>query len=171
MATNKVLFLSVDYLRDETVINGNVDGEVLEPFIIVAQNLHIEQITGTNLYNKLIADITAGSVTGVYKTLLDDYIQPALLQWSLFECLPFINYNFTNKSISTQDSDNSTAVSLEDVKYLRANIKDVAEYYSTRAIAYLKDNEDSFDELGTNGDDCSDIAASNEAYFSGIQFD
>ena len=136
--------MSVDYLRDETVINGNVDGEVLEPFIIVAQNLHIEQITGTNLYNKLIADITAGSVTGVYKTLLDDYIQPALLQWSLFECLPFINYNFTNKSISTQDSDNSTAVSLEDVKYLRANIKDVAEYYSTRAIAYLKDNEDSF---------------------------
>lgn len=171
MATNKVLFLSVDYLRDETVINGNVDNEVLEPFIIVSQNLHIEKITGTNLYNKLIADITAGSVTGVYKTLLDDYIQPALLQWSLYECLPFINYNFTNKSISTQDSDNSTAVGLEDVKYLRDNIRDVAEYYSTRAIAYLCENEDSFTEYGDNGDNLSDIAINTNAYFSGIQFD
>ena len=85
MATNKVYFMSVDYLRDETVINGNVDAEVLEPFILVAQNVHIESITGTNLYNKIIADLEAVSITGAYKTLLDDYIHPALLQWSLYE--------------------------------------------------------------------------------------
>jgi len=170
MATNKVYFMSVDYLRDETVINGNVDAEVLEPFILVAQNVHIETITGTNLYNKIIADLEAVSITGVYKTLLDDYIHPALLQWSLYEALPFINYKLTNKSISTKDSDNSASIDLSELSYLRDSVRDVAEYYSQRAIAYLQDNEDSFPEYTSNGDDCSDIATSSNAYFSGIQF-
>ena len=57
MATNKVLFLSVDYLRDNTVINGNVDSELLEPFILTAQNVHIETVVGTKLYNSIIASI------------------------------------------------------------------------------------------------------------------
>lgn len=170
MATNKVYMMSVDYLRDETVLNGNVDSNVLEPFILMAQNVHLETVTGTNLFNKIIADLEAVSITGNYKILLDDYLHPALLQWSLYEALPFVNYNFTNKSISTKDSDNSTAIDLSELTYLRQTVRDVAEYYSQRAIAYLQDNEDLFPEYTSNGDDCSDIATSSTAYFSGIQF-
>lgn len=170
MATNKTYFMSVDYLRDETVINGNVDAEVLEPFILTAQNLHIESVLGTNLYNKIVSDLQAVSIAGDYKTLLDDYIHPALLHWSLYEALPFINYKFTNKSVTTSSSDNSETVDLRELQFLIDKVMNTAEYYSTRIIAYLKDNTDLFPEYLSNGDDCSDIAASDTSYFSGIEF-
>ena len=171
MATNNTYFMSVETLREGTVINDNVSAEVLEPFIIMAQNLHIEKLTGTNLYNKIVSDLTAGSITGDYKTLLDAYITPALLQWALYEALPFINYKFTNKSISTKDSDNSSSIDLSELQFLSGRIRDVAEIASQRVIDYLKDNEDLFTEYGTNGDDCSDILAVDSGFFTGIEFD
>ena len=167
MATNKVLFLSVDYLRDNTVINGNVDSEILEPFIVNAQNVHIETIVGTKLYNSIIASIEADTLAGVDKTLIDDYIQPALIQWALYEALPFINYKLTNKSIATKSSDNSEAVALDELHYLRTAVRDVAEYMSERATMYLKANETLY-PLYYDNVECDEIKPNKTNYFSGI---
>jgi hypothetical protein len=170
MATNKVLFLSVDYLRDNTVINGNVDSEILEPFILLAQNVHIETIVGTKLYNDLISEIIADSLSTANQTLLDDYLQPALLQWSLYESLPFINYKLTNKAISTKNSDNSDAVELDELHYLRTTVKDVAEYMSERATKFLKTNETTY-PLYLLNTECDEIRPNKTNYFSGIVLD
>lgn len=170
MATNKVLFLSVDYLRDNTVINGNVDSEILEPFILLAQNVHIETIVGTKLYNDLISEIIADSLTVDNQTLLDDYLQPALLQWSLYEALPFINYKLTNKAVSTKNSDNSDAVELDELHYLRTTVKDVAEYMSERATKFLKTNETTYPLYLLNSE-CDEIKPNKTNYFSGIVLD
>ena len=108
MPTNSTLFITIDYLRDNTVINGNVDSELLEPFIVAAQNVRIESIIGTGLFNDIITNINAETITGNNKILLDDYIQPCLIQWVVYEALPFINYKLTNKAVSTKQSDDST---------------------------------------------------------------
>lgn len=168
MATNKVLFLSVDYLRDNTVINGNVDGELLEPFILLAQNVHIEPVVGTGLYNSLIASIEANTLAGDDKVLMDDYLQPALLQWALYEALPFINYKLTNKAISTKNSDNSDAVELDELHYLRSTVSDVAQYMSERATLYLKSNLDLYPLYSNYGSTCDAIKPNHSNYFNGI---
>jgi hypothetical protein len=167
MATNKVLFLSVDYLRDNTVINGDVDSELLEPFIMLAQNVHIETVVGTKLYNSIIADIEADTLTGVDKDLVDNYLQPALVQWSLYEALPFINYKLTNKSIATKNSDNSDPVQLDELHYLRTNVRDVAEYMSERATKFLKNNTDLY-PLFLENYECDEIKPNKSNYYSGI---
>ena len=167
MATNKVLFLSVDYLRDNTVINGDVDSELLEPFIMLAQNVHIEAVVGTKLYNSIIADIEADTLTGVDKDLVDNYLQPALVQWSLYEALPFINYKLTNKSIATKNSDNSDPVQLDELHYLRTNVRDVAEYMSERATKFLKNNTDLY-PLFLENYECDEIKPNKSNYYSGI---
>jgi hypothetical protein len=168
MATNKVLFLSVDYLRDNTIVNGNVDSELLEPYILMAQNIHIESCVGTKIYNELIS--TIASLSANDKLLMDDYIQPALLQWSLYEALPFINYKFTNKAISTKSSDNSEAVSLDELHYLREVVKNAAQYLSERITVYLKANTDIYPLYLTNSD-CDDIRPNKTNYNSGIVLD
>ena len=167
MATNKVLFLSVDYLRDNTVINGDVDSELLEPFIMLAQNVHIETVVGSKLYNSIIADIEADTLTGVDKDLVDNYLQPALVQWSLYEALPFINYKLTNKSIATKNSDNSDPVQLDELHYLRTNVRDVAEYMSERATKFLKNNTDLY-PLFLENYECDEIKPNKSNYYSGI---
>jgi hypothetical protein len=167
MATNKVLFLSVDYLRDNTVINGNVDSELLEPFILLAQNVHVEPIVGTKLYKEIITSIEGDTLAGANKTLVDDYLQPALVQWALYESLPFINYKLTNKAISTKNSDNSDAVALDELHYLRTNVRDVAEYMSERATKFIKANTDLY-PLFLDNVECDEIRPNKSNYFSGI---
>ena len=70
--SNYVLFINEDKLKDSTAINGNVDVEYLLPYIRTAQREIIECKLGTDLYEKLEADITAGSLAGNYKKLVDD---------------------------------------------------------------------------------------------------
>ena len=116
MAQN-ILFISTQYIKDNTPVNGNVDEDIIKPHIVTAQRLYIEPICGTDLYNKLKNEVSAGTITGVYKTLLDEYIQPTLAHWSLYSALPFLNWKLTNKSVVTKDSENSTASGLDEIKY------------------------------------------------------
>jgi len=48
-----VLFVSEDTIKKSTTINGNVDVELLLPYIKVAQDIHIHQLLGTDLYDKI----------------------------------------------------------------------------------------------------------------------
>lgn len=138
MATNKVLFFSVDYLKENTVINKNVDPEIIEPLILLAQNTRIEPITGTLLYNQIVDQITNDNLSNLNKVLFEDYIQPALEQWALYEVLPFINYKLTNKAISTKNSDNSDSVELNELHYIRETVREGAEFMGEKIIKYLK---------------------------------
>jgi hypothetical protein len=171
MQTNSTLFINVDYLRDNTVINGNVDSELLEPFIVAAQNVRIESIIGTGLFNNLVTNIDNGSITGSNKVLLDDYIQPCLIQWVVYEALPFINYKLTNKSVSTKGSDNSNSSNLNEIQYLRDNVRNTAEYMSQRVTDYLKSNTDLFPLYLSYGNTCDTIRPNSSNYFNGIFLD
>jgi len=169
MPTNKVLFISANYLRSNSIIGGNVDSTLLEPYITMAQNIHIEAILGTKLYDSLILNISSLSV--VDKLLMDNFIQPALIQWAMYEGLPFINYKFTNKSVSTSSSDNSDPVGLEEIHYLRQSVKDAAEYLSERTTKYLKANLTDYPLYSSNGDKINEIHPNKDNFNSGIVFD
>ena len=57
MPTNKVLMLSADYYKRNSVVNLNVDEEILHPQIIKAQNMNIERVLGSDLFNIVLAEI------------------------------------------------------------------------------------------------------------------
>ena len=76
-------FISVEYLRRNTIISDNVDAKVLLSIIKMAESKYIKLSIGTSLYDKLHTDVMNNSVSGVYKTLLDDYILPTLTQYSV----------------------------------------------------------------------------------------
>lgn len=161
-----VLFISEDTIKKSTTINGNVDVELLLPYIKVAQDIHVQQLLGTDLYDKITAEITGSSLAGVYKTLTDVYIQPVLIHYSLYECLPFLSYKIMNKDIVRKLSETSTGASLEDIKYLRRTVLDTAEFYAKRLSEYLINNTGSYPEYGTNSG--ADMSPNKEAYFSGM---
>ena len=161
-----VLFISEDKLKKSTTINGNVDVELLLPYIKVSQDTRIHEILGTDLYNKLQADITASTLTGAYQTLVDDYIQDCLVHYALYEAMPFLSFKIMNKDIVRKTSETSTAASLEDIKYLRNIVLNTAEWYAKRLVEYLCNNTSSFSEYSTNSG--ADISPTKDAYFSGM---
>ena len=164
-----VLFVSEDTIKKSTTINGNVDVELLLPYIKVAQDIHIHQLLGTDLYDKIANDISTSSLGGNYKTFTDEYIQPVLIHYSLYECLPFLSYKIMNKDIVRKISETSTPADLEDIKYMREIVKNTAEYYSTRLVDYLCNNNHLFPEYNTNSN--GDLAPTKDTYFSGIVLD
>lgn len=169
---SKTLFIGTQYLRDNTIINDNVDAKVLQPIIRSAQTKYIQQTIGTSLYDKMIELVDDANpsnpipvpITGVYKTLLEDYIIPVLMQYSIYEAIPFMNFKFRNKSISKQSSDNSTPADLSELSYIRDNVLQTAQFYSERMSKYLCNNGTLFPEYTSN----DDLNPNTQNYFSGI---
>jgi len=136
----KGLFVSEDYIKQNTPINDNVDLKMLKSAIIEAQELHLLESIGTSLYNDLDAKIVAGTIAGNDLILMKTYIRPMLKYWVMVEGAPMLLFKFTNKAVSTSTSDNSSPVQYEDMKYTVNQFKAKAEVYTERMVRYIQAN-------------------------------
>ncbi len=103
----QVLFVSPADVIKRTGINGNVDRDQMIQFIKIAQQMHIQNYLGTDLYNKISADIIAGTLTGDYLELVNDYIQPMLIHFAMVDYLPFASYELRNGGLFRHRSENA----------------------------------------------------------------
>ena len=122
-----VLFISETYIKNNSVIDENVDMRLILPGILDAQQLRIHPILGSPLYSALKTKITAGTLNADEVTLLDDYIAPSMLQWTLYECSVSMLFKYRNKSVSTKNSENSTPIDYRDLQFLRDDWKNKAD--------------------------------------------
>lgn len=164
-----VLFISEDRLKRSTALNYNIDTEFLLPFVKTAQDKHLQAILGTKLYDKIATDIQTASLTGNYESLVDNYIQDALVHYAVMEALPFISYKIANGSITQKNSENGTAATRSDVDWLISKERDNAEFYGQRIIEHLIYNESNFPEYTNNNND--DINPVKNAFNPGIKID
>ena len=161
-----VLFISEEKLKDSTAINLNVDVNLLLPYVRQAQKLYVETKLGTDLTDKLKAEITAGTLAGAYKTLVDDYIGDMLPNWAFFHAIPFLRFKIENGNIYSKTSETGTALSTEEAQHLREEVRNTAEYYTERMIDYVTNNLASFPEYSTSSG--SDVNPDQNAYYNGM---
>ena len=96
-----VLFISEDYVKNNSIIDDNVDMKLILPSIRDCQELRVHPILGTPLYEDLKSKITLGSLTANDTKLLDDYIAPCMLQWTIYECSVSMLFKYRNASTKT----------------------------------------------------------------------
>ena len=164
-----VLFVSEDKLKDSTAINGNVDVEFLLPYVRISQKIYVETKLGTDLYAKLEAEITAGTLAGAYKTLVDDYIGDMLVQWAFYECIPWLRFKVQNGNIYSKTSETGTALSESEASLLREEVRNTAEYYTERLVEYLCNNNSSFPEYSTSSG--ADVKPDTDSYYAGMNLE
>jgi hypothetical protein len=79
----KALFITIQDVKQKSIISGNVDPDKVVQFVEVAQDTHIQNYLGGTLYKKLQTLILNNTINDAgnadYKTLLDDYIKPMLI--------------------------------------------------------------------------------------------
>lgn len=163
MAT--ALFITRDELVKFTALNGNIDTDNFIQWVKVAQDIHIQQYLGTELFNKINNDIVAGTLTGNYLMLLNTYIKPMLVHWSLVEYLPFAAYTIANKGVYKHSSENSENVDKAEVDFLVEKERSIAQNYSRRFIDYMSYNQSLFPEYNANSN--GDVFPNFEADFYG----
>ena len=162
----QALFINRKDIVKFTSMNGNVDTDSFIQYVKIAQDIHVQNYIGTDLYNKIQADIIASSLTGDYLSLVTDYIKPMLIHWAMVEYLPFAAYTVSNKGVYKHSSENSENVSKDEVDFLIEKERNTAQYYTERFISYMTFNASTkFPEYYTNSNE--DIYPDKDANFEG----
>lgn len=159
MAT--VLFISEEYIRENTVFNLNVDTKDITQSAYVAQDLHIQPILGTTFYNELELAYSAQTLDA-NQTELMMFIKPALSYHAAAMTLPFLAYNIKNKGPQVQFGDNSSNVDNSTFHFLRKEIENRAEFYTQRLIAYLCQNANLFPTYQSSQNTGTDMAPNHQ---------
>jgi len=150
----QALFVTRKDVVKFTAMNGNVDTDKFIQYVKIAQDIHIQNYIGTDLYNKIQSDILASSLTGDYLSLVNDHIKPMLIHWSMVEYLPFAAYTVANKGVFKHNSENAENVSKEEVDFLIEKERNTAQYYTDRFVDYMSFNASSkFPEYYSNNND------------------
>ena len=124
MAT--LLFITPQELSETTIIGGNVDIDKYTMNIENVQETVIEPLLGTELYDKIIADITGASLTGDYLTLFNDYIKPITKNEACSEYVTVSGFTIANGGAFKHAPENAEIMD-KDEKAL------VSTIYSSRA--------------------------------------
>jgi hypothetical protein len=136
-----VLFISENFVKDNTLLHENIDFKFIRPVIMLSQDIHLQPKLGTTMFNELKTQIIGGSLTTANTTLLNDYIQPMLLYWVQAEAPAAISYKFLNKGLMQQSSENSSTSSLDEINFISQKYKDKAEWYTERLVNFLLEND------------------------------
>jgi hypothetical protein len=161
----EALLITRDDLVRFTATNGNMDTDTFIQWIKVAQDIHIQQYTGTQLLDKIKTDIVNNTLTNPYLDLVETYLKPMLIHWAMVEFLPFQAYTIANKGIFKHSSENASNVDKNEVDFLIEKQRYLAQNYTERFIQYMAFSGNTFPEYYTNSN--SDIYPNSDSNYMG----
>jgi hypothetical protein len=136
-------------------INNNLDANLIKNNIRESQDIELQRVIGTSLYNKLIDLVEQGTINDSgnadYKTLLDDYVQDMLLYSSYFYILESSYIRTRNDGLLIpQGGENTIAVDRTVYEMKRKSCRNKFEYYSDRLSRFINEKQGSYPELNDN---------------------
>jgi len=172
MAINNTYIISPDFVKAYApFLNSNIDNDLLDLAIVEAQDIELQGILGTNLYESILAKINADTLSSnaVYSNLVDKYCVKVLLYYAIKRTIAFLIYKFNNKNIGEQSSDNTEVVEFKTLKYLDTKFDNDAADYSQKLINHLRQYGNSlYTEYNTESDAEDLKPNSTTKYNSGI---
>jgi hypothetical protein len=168
---DEVLFISEDFLKSNSVISNNADFEKIVPIIIGVQDIQLQQILGTPLYEDLKTKYSASpsSLNSDEITLIKNYIQKVILHYVVMESTLDFKFKYMNKGVMVKNAENSQPADTKDLLMLMDRSRVKAEQYAEILTRYLTCNTTKFPkytEITTVG-----LNASNTNYTTGIYLD
>lgn len=145
----QVFFISEQVLKSKTAINENVDSGELRFCIEIAQDINIQETLGQNLYQELQYKVSAGTVSGNYKFLLDSYVVPALTLWAYYHALDNFLVKFVNVGLVSNNTEQGSSIDFKTFQFLKNNARSQAEWYDDNMRKWLCANSSDFPEYNT----------------------
>ena len=163
--SNKVLLTSEDYIKTNSNLNDNIWGDYLLPAIKTAQDIGLQQILGSCLYNALLGMVDDGSITATtntaYKTLLDDYIQDYMMYQVITDLVPIIGVKLANIGVVISNDERVQNLTEGERNNIKQFYQYRADFYCRRLQEFLIENSELFAELDEC--QCSQLKANLES--------
>ncbi len=159
------LFVTIDYLKKLTPVNGAVDENLIKPCLYVAQDRWVRPFIGDALWAKLITELPTPA--GNYATLIEQYMAKPVVFWTLVELMPKMMYKYNDGTMGQHNSEDYTPISDSAMKDELERAKKHALAYSQGLVKYLCENRSLFPEYGTEtgGQRCPITTVYNRSTF------
>ena len=146
------LLISWTKVKQYTDINDSLDAALIKNAIREAQDIELQKVIGTLLYEKLIDLVKNDTIGDVgnekYKTLLDSYAQDMLLYASYYNLLEYTFIRTRNNGLlSPQGGENSASVDKATYEMKRQSVSNKFDYYADRLARYITEKQSDFTEL------------------------
>jgi len=131
------------YLKSLTPINNNIDITEVSNHIESAQVIYTRELLGKLLYD----DIDTKFQTGTFSTReadLFDLCKSAIAYRASEIAIPFLGIKIRNKGVVRLNDEYAQPASVEEIKYLRAELKNRAEYMESQVQNYLYEYNNDF---------------------------
>ena len=152
--TNTFLISEIQ-IRSYTDIDDNIDTALITNGIREAQDISLQPLIGTLLYNKLTALVDAEEMdlpdNSNYKTLLDNYIQNMLIYSSYWYILDAVYMRSRNNGLIIPDGGEASVSadrSIYNVK--RQAVQNKMEFYANLLTDYIIEENTLFPELNSS---------------------
>jgi hypothetical protein len=144
---NKVLLVSEKKIKDQSLIQLNVESKVLGRTILDSQNIYLRPILGETLFDSVLDEVYKTSTDDTHtmdsniKTLLEDYIQPYLIHAVMQDVVINLHYKITNKGVLQFNDTQATSIQSGDVEYFKNYLDNRTSSYKAVLINYLNENK------------------------------
>jgi len=152
-----ILLIGPQELKEESLINANVEEKVLNSIVQTSQEIYLCKIIGTALYRKLqelvyneihneTPKISDGEYT-VYNELLENYVKPYLKYSAMKAFLIENTYKLRNTGVMRMSDTNVMSSDLDTLKYLEKHYYTYVAEYEDRLSKFICANKDSLPEV------------------------
>lgn len=141
--------ISENTIRSSSLVNDNVESGYILQAVKVAQEVRLQQIIGSRLYERLCAMVDDGSITTYpdYKALLDGDIRNFLIYSTMAEIQPMLFGKLRNAGVVQSQDQQTQQVSLNEVHYLTEYYDTKADFFGKKIGRYLCANKSLFPEF------------------------
>ena len=136
-----ILMLSVNDIPARSAVSGNIDVDKIAIGIRTAQRTELKRILGIDLYNKILEDFKNDSLTGIYKTIYDEFIIDMLVNYSAYYIVLFNSLRIDNGGNFYYEPDNARSVDIEDTEKLANRFSKMGAAVELQYYKWLKSNK------------------------------
>lgn len=152
-----ILLISPQELKEESLINANVEEKVLNSIVQTSQEIYLCKIIGTALYRRLqelvyneihneTPKISDQEYT-VYNELLENYVKPYLKYSAMKAFLIENTYKMRNIGVTRMNDTNVMSSDLDTLKYLEKHYDVYRSEFEDRLSKFICANKDSLPEV------------------------
>ena len=146
----QIYLINYKYIQENTNLTAQVEENMIVPSLKVAQDKHAEVYLGTNLLNKIKDGIDNDNLSGIYVTILNEYVKPMLCQWTMVELYPYLLVKHDNSTLTIRSGEDFQPITETQFKMLVDAATNNAQMYTERMIRYLCQNSSSIPEYTNN---------------------
>lgn len=146
-----ITIISVQDVKNNAYVDSNVDELSINNAIQLAQDIDLQNLIGTELYNYIIE--TGDALEDPYLTLVLSKIKPLLVWQAVYNLVNLKTAKIATTSVAKDSNDNTNTLEIKDLNRLAGVIKGYKTHYERMLLTYLQKNGQDFPEYYEISDD------------------